>query len=115
MLVSRVLTVCHAIWPQALFAICHDPAELAELAKLTGQIIAVDVTAAGSVEWHVQDAAGAHALHMCPVAAACAELLYVGPNGTDSIPITPTHASSPPPSPPLPLSPRHLLLVLGQG
>ena len=64
----------HTVSAQALFAICHDPAELAELAKLAGQIIAVDVTAAGSVEWHVQDAAGACALSMRPGTTACAEL-----------------------------------------
>ena len=47
---------------QALFAICHDPAALAEVAALAGKLVAIDVTAAGSVEWHEQDAAGAHCL-----------------------------------------------------
>lgn len=50
----------HAV--QALFAICHDPDVLAEVAALAGKVVAIDVTAAGSVEWHEQDAAGAH----CP-------------------------------------------------
>ena len=45
---------------QALFAICHDPDTLAEVAKMAGKVVAVDVTAAGSVEWHEQDAAGEH-------------------------------------------------------
>ena len=43
---------------QALFAICHDPDTLAEVAQLAGKVVAVDVTAAGGVAWHEVDAAG---------------------------------------------------------
>jgi hypothetical protein len=45
---------------QALMAICHDPDTLAEVADLSGKVIAVDVTAAGGVKWHEQDEAGDH-------------------------------------------------------
>ena len=40
-------------------AICHDPDTLAEVADLSGKVVAVDVTAAGGVKWHEQDEAGA--------------------------------------------------------
>lgn len=49
---------------------------MAEIAKLKGEIIAVDVTAAGSVEWHVQDAAGTHAL--LSFTFLCSRPIWVG-------------------------------------
>jgi alpha-glucan,water dikinase len=45
---------------KVLFAICHDPEELAKVAELNGEAVSISVTAAGGVEWEKADLSGAN-------------------------------------------------------
>ncbi|KAL4422809.1 hypothetical protein ABPG75_009006 [Micractinium tetrahymenae] len=56
---------------RVLFASCHDPAQLDDVAKLAGKSLAFETTAAGSVKWREVDAAEL-AAHTDGAAAAAA-------------------------------------------
>ena len=44
---------------QVLLATCHDPPPLEELRKEDGNVLAFDITAQGSVQWHASSMAEA--------------------------------------------------------